>query len=102
MAKNELSDEATAHVVELPEYLRNTMRSSMMKTAKIGETLKLLGRDKALSYDQSEFEREFGTMAKFKAQLIQYLKKDNLRVRIVLDKGKYIVFANETQQRKTR
>lgn len=90
MAKNEIETEAQAHVIDLPVYLRSMRYPKLIKIAKLAETLKLIARDKALSYAKDEFEREFGDITKFKARIHTYLIKD---------KGNIILFANEINPR---
>lgn len=84
---------AMQHIVERPKHLDRMGRGGG-KYLKIAETLKIMERTKALSYDKVEFEREFGKcgIVSMKVGLKKYGVK---KPRVVIDDGKVYVWSND-------
>lgn len=92
---NTITELALQRVVERPKHLDKIIRSGRgTKFAKIAETLKLIERTKALSYDKIEYEREFGKHGI--ASMRNALKKHGIKKpRVILDENKVYVWAND-------
>lgn len=102
MARNELNEQALAHVIQLPAHLKNLQLartgSRGFKLRKISETLRIINRDQALEYAKEEFEREFGPHKSCKPVLYTQLKEHKLKLRMIEDDGKIVIWANESQE----
>lgn len=97
MAKG-IPEEALNHIVQIPQHIKEMgeSRSGSTPAIKLAATLKIMAKDQAYVYSESEFNKEFSDHKAYPT----YLKKKLIQLgikkpRIIKDDGKIYVFRNE-------